>query len=116
MTEGPLPILVLVRDLLFSSRITGAACSSDVLVKVIRDPQKLNGERGRLLIVDLNQAGAIAAAIAWKQASAGVVVGFVSHTDSATIAEARTAGIDRVYARSAFIEALPRLLAGPEIP
>jgi hypothetical protein len=62
--------------------------------------------------VDLNQPGALEAAVAWKGAeSAGRdVVGFVSHVDAATIARARAAGIDRIMPRSRFVEALPELL------
>jgi CheY-like chemotaxis protein len=37
-------------------------------------------------------------------------VGFVSHVDTATIEAARKAGVDRVLARSAFVEQLQGLL------
>jgi hypothetical protein len=55
---------------------------------------------------------AIEAAQAWKGATGGEVVGFVSHVDTATIDRARAAGIDRVLARSRFVELLPQLLVG----
>ena len=105
-----LPILVLVRDLLFSSHITAAARASGVPITTLRDPARVSGARGRRLIVDLNQPGALDAAAAWKDASAGDVVGFVSHVDGETIARARAAGIDRVLPRSRFVEVLPDLL------
>src|SRR5688500_13813215 len=104
------PILVLVRDLVFSSRITATARAEGAAVKVVRDAGKLPGETGKRLIVDLNEDGAIEAAVAWKASSNGEVIGFVSHVDSATIARARDAGIDRVMRRSRFVEELPQLL------
>ena len=115
------PILVLVRDLLFASRITATARAEGVEIRLLRDPAALAGEAaGRRLIVDLNQPGALDAAAAWRTAAGGgaaeraaagrEVVGFVSHVDAATIAAARRAGIDHVLARSAFVEKLPQLL------
>lgn len=107
------PILALVRDLMFLGRINAAAQAAGVTLKVIRDPGKLAGEPGLRLIVDLNLDGAIDAARVWKGALGNPtrdVIGFVSHTDAATIARARDAGIDRVLARSRFVETLPELL------
>ena len=106
-----LPVLVLVRDLMFSSRISAAARATGVEIAVLRDPAQLRGARGRRLIVDLNQPGALEASIEWNSASACDVVGFVSHVDAETIARARAAGIDRVLPRSRFVEMLPELLA-----
>ena len=112
MSEVPAqPVLALVRDLLLSSRISTAARSAGVEVKMVRDPAQLGGVAGRLLLVDLNLAGAIEAAAAWRQASEKPVIGFVAHVDTETIAAARQAGIDRVLARGGFFEALPQLLA-----
>jgi hypothetical protein len=106
-----LPILVLVRDLMFSSRISAAARAAGVAITALRDPAQVTGARGRRLIVDLNQAGALEAAAQWKNASAGDVVGFVSHVDGETISRARAAGIDRIFPRSRFVEILPEILA-----
>ena len=105
-----LPVLALVRDLMFLGRITSTAQAAGVSVKVIRNPAKLVGEAGRRLIVDLNLDGAIEAAGAWRRLTGGEVIGFVSHTDAATIARARDAGVGRILARSGFAEALPNLL------
>lgn len=106
------PILALVRDLLFSSRISATARAINRQVRIIREPAQLANETGNLLIVDLNLAGAVEAAAAWKTNSGQQVVGFVSHVDAETIAKARSLGIDRVMARSHFVEVLPKLLAG----
>ena len=117
MTTGTAPTLALVRDLLFASKITATAASRGTCVQLVRDPAKLGGQPGSRLIVDLNLTGAIEAAQAWKGATGGEVVGFVSHVDTATINRARAAGVDRVLARSRFVELLPQLLGGetPEV-
>jgi hypothetical protein len=106
-----LPVLALVRDLMFSSRITAAARAAGVPVKILRDPGALAVEAGRLVLLDLNQAGTIDAAVAWKTAHPeGQTIGFVSHIDAETIERARAAGIDRVLARGQFVQILPELL------
>src|SRR3954467_5509104 len=106
----PSPVLALVRDLMFSSRISATARAANVPVKLLRDPAALAGAEGRLLIVDLNQPGALEAAVAWKRNASSEVVGFVSHVDAETISRAKSAGIDRVIPRSRFVEILPELL------
>ena len=104
------PVIVLVRDLMFSSRISATARSAGTPVTLLRDPAALAGIAGGRLIVDLNQPGALDAAIAWKEASGGDVIGFVSHVDADTIARAKAAGIDEVMPRSRFVTVLPDLL------
>src|SRR5215217_1007745 len=88
-------ILVLVRDLMFSSRISATARAENAQIKVVRDATKIADEEGARLIVDLNQPDALEQAIAWKQKNSGDVVGFVSHVDKETIERAREAGIHR---------------------
>lgn len=107
---GDSSVLVLVRDLIFSSRITATAKAEGVSVVTIREPAQLAGRTGTRLIVDLNQAGAIEASADWARSSGGEVIGFVSHVDSETIVRAREAGITRVMPRSRFVEQLPQLL------
>jgi hypothetical protein len=104
-------IIVLVRDLMFASRISATAKSLSVPVVMLRDPQALAQEDGIALIVDLNQSGALDAAAEWKARTHGVVMGFTAHIDSDTIARAQSLGIDRVLARSAFVQQLPQLLS-----
>ena len=108
--EAARPILVLVRDLMFSGRIGATARAANAPVRMLRDPAGLGRSEGRRLIVDLNQPGALEASVEWKRATAGEVVGFVSHVDAETIARARAAGIDRVMPRSQFVQVLPELL------
>ena len=104
------PVLVLVRDLMFSGRIGATARAANVPVTFIRDPARLESETGHRLIVDLGQAGALEAAAAWRERTAGEVVGFVAHVDAETIRRARAAGIDRVLTRGQFVQVLPELL------
>ena len=103
--------LVLVRDLMFASKISATAKAGGIEIEMLRDPATLSDRIGRRLIVDLNQPGAIEAAGAWKAGEQGrQVVGFVSHTDAQTIARARSAGIDQVMARSQFVASIDALL------
>jgi len=115
MTDAiPKPLLlVLVRDLMFCSKITATASAANIPFKVIRDPAKLAGEVGDRLMVDLNQPQAIDAAAQWRTATGQPAIGFVSHVDVEAIAAAKAAGIDRVMARSQFVQQLPMLLAEP---
>ena len=78
MRQTSSPVLVLVRDLLFASKISGTAQAMQVSVKMIRDPEKLAAEHGDRLIVDLNRPGALEAAASWKSSAGGSVIGFVS--------------------------------------
>jgi hypothetical protein len=112
MSEQVEPILIFVRDLMFSTRIVEAARAAGVPFKVIRKPEALPAEAGRVLFVDLNQEGAIDAAQAWKAASGGRAVGFVSHVDTEAIARANAAGIDQILSRGQFTQVLPSLLQG----
>jgi hypothetical protein len=111
MTDAPAPILLLCRDLMFVSKVTATARALGVAVQVIRDVAPLPQQGGRLL-VDLNQPGAVEAASAWKTATAGQVVGFVSHIDTETIDKARSAGLDQVLPRSRFTATLEQILGG----
>ncbi len=109
-TDSMPPILVLVRDLMFASKIRATAQAGGASVQMLREPNQLAGAMGWRLIVDLNQPGALDAAVAWKGRTGGEVVGFVSHVDAQTIQSARLAGVDQVLPRSRFVEVLPELL------
>jgi len=103
-------VLALVADLMFSSRISGAAKAAGAQVQILRKPEQLAAAEGELLLADLNVDGAAAAAANWGSRERRRVVGFVSHMDSAAIAAAREAGVQEIMARSRFIEVLPELL------
>ena len=110
-TPPPPAVLLLCRDLMFVSKVTATARATGATVKVVRDPAQLPPTGGRLF-VDLNQDGALDAAVAWKRATAGEVVGFASHVDADTMGRARQSGLDQVLARSQFTAGLERLLGG----
>ncbi len=103
-------VLVLVRDLILASRVTATAKELGVPYKLLRKPEALAGETGRLLIVDLNLELALEGAAAWQKLTQCDVVGFVAHVDAETINRARTAGLQKVLARSRFVELLPEIL------
>jgi CheY-like chemotaxis protein len=107
------PVLALVRDLMFSSKISAEARSAGVPCKIIRDPAQLAtaDPAPQFLLVDLNLPGAIEAASTWRQGSGKPVIGFVSHVDSDTISKARASGIDLVQARSQFVQQLGQRFA-----
>lgn len=106
----PRIVLALVRDLIFASKISASSRTAEVECRILRDPGALSGQSGDLLLVDLNEPGAIEAASQWQRDSGRSVVGFVSHVDAARIEQARQAGLTRVMARSGFVAALPSLL------
>lgn len=111
MSDAAAPILLLCRDLMFVSKVTATARAQGVTVQVVRDPAQLP-QQGTKLLVDLNQAGAIEAASAWRVASGGRVIGFVSHVDTQTIERARAAGLDEVLPRSRFSAMLEQIVGG----
>ena len=112
-----LPVLVLVRDLIFATRIDATARAEGVTITLLRVPSRLRDAEGTRLILDLNEPGALDAAIAWKIAAPAQgpkrqIVGYVSHVDTHTIKRARTAGVDRILPRSRFVEELTAILRG----
>jgi hypothetical protein len=107
-------VIVLVRDLMFAGRVGATARAEGVAVKMLRDPAGLADADGARLVVDLDLAGALAAAVEWKKRTAGQVIAFVAHTNADAIRTAQHAGLDKVLARGAFVELLPRLLRGED--
>jgi hypothetical protein len=95
---------------MFVTKITATARAAGIEVRVIREPTRLADQAGDRLIVDLNQEGTIPAAADWQRATCRPVIGFVSHVDKETTARARAAGLDRIVARSYFVEHLQQLL------
>ena len=106
----PLPVLALVSDLIFSTKISAEARAAGVPLKIVRQAAQLAQQPGAKLIVDLNMPAAIEAAAAWGKSTGKPVIAFVSHEDRATIDQARQAGLPRIMARSQFVTALPSLL------
>lgn len=114
-------VVALVADLLFASRIRGAAAAVGVRVQTVGTPAALRkavaDARPRLVLVDLDaRVGDAPAAIAEVKGEAGEgavrIVAFGSHLERDALLAARSAGADRVMARSAFVRELPAILQG----
>jgi hypothetical protein len=105
------PIIALMSDLIFFSKIAAEARAAGQSATMIRSASALGETAGKMLLVDLNMAGAIDAAAKWQQATGKPAVGFVSHVDADAIAAAKAAGIQQVMARSRFVQVLPDLVA-----
>ncbi|HUB26968.1 MAG TPA: hypothetical protein VL992_16195 [Tepidisphaeraceae bacterium] len=110
MSQGE-PIIALMSDLIFFSKIAAEAKAAGQSATMIRTVASLGGQQGKMLLVDLNMTGAIDAAAQWQQATGRPAIGFVSHVDAAAIAAAKAAGLAQVLARSRFVQVLPELVA-----
>ena len=113
-------ILAILDDLMFTSKIKGAAAHLGVPISFARSSDAaLAGMRAsppKLVIVDLNNPrtdplGTVGQMKADPALSAIPIVGFASHVQTDVIEAARQAGVDDVLARSAFTQRLPEILA-----
>lgn len=101
-------VLFLSSDLMFSSRVLGAAKQLGVDLQLVTKPSDLPSRLTsdcRLLLIDLAQPQLeVSAAItALRQiAPAAQSVAFGSHVDTASLAAAKEAGCDVVLSRSQF--------------
>lgn len=114
-------VLAAVEDLLFRSKISETAQAVGVEAAFPRNPRKLLEELRAsppdLLVLDLNSSRfepmelfrIVSSDDALREVS---TVGFLSHVQGDLALAAREAGCDRVMARSAFVENLPRILSG----
>lgn len=122
MTEsGETAAVALVADLMFASRVRGAAAAVGVEAKTVSRADALVEEtrklRPRLVLLDLEARGvdvpALVARLREDPDTAGVpIIAFGSHVNREALQGARRAGVDRVLARSAFVRELPELLRG----
>lgn len=113
------PPVVVVADMLFASRVRGAAQAAGVGVATVGRADALARalKRGgaRLVLLDLElRSGDAAAAIREVRSDPAhadlTIVAWASHTNGEVLKAAREAGADRVLARSAFVNVLPELL------
>ncbi len=116
--------LALVADLLFASRIRGVAALVGVPVATVGTATALlrvaREQQPQLILIDLDaRVGDAVALIAELKADpvlgAVRVVAFGSHLEREVLQAARSAGADRVMARSAFVRELQPLLRGIDI-
>lgn len=114
MAEGG--IVALAADMIFASRMRGAAAATNTEVVLARDAAdflaKIQELKPRLAILDLDRRGLDVAAVvrAAKTAADTQLLAYVSHVREDLIAEARQAGADRVMARGAFANQMADLL------
>lgn len=109
-----MPILVLVEDLIFLSKIRETAKLVNVEVEVAQ-PAKLSERLASgtvsAVICDLNFRPSLDAVRGMKRDFCSIpVIGFLSHVQAELATAAREAGCDTVIARSAFTLRLPDLL------
>ena len=105
-------IAAFVDDLLFRSKLRAVSAHTGAEVRFLRDAGDPAVGEATLAIVDLDAPGAPGAIAQLVAAWPGLrVVGFVSHVHAERIREARAAGATEIMARSAFVNALPGLLA-----
>ncbi len=122
MGEAERPILALVDDLFISARIDAAARATGRPVRYVRSPADFQAalrEAAPTAIL----VGMAATRLPWEElvrqakadpATAGVyVLAFGPHKDLELRRIALEVGADRVIANSAFVRALPTLLAAP---
>jgi CheY-like chemotaxis protein len=114
----PAKVLAVVEDIFFLAKIQQTARQLGVTVEAVT-PDALQGRvasnGASAILLDLNHRSgkAIAALESIKNDPATrhvPVVAFLSHVQTDLAQSARTAGCDRVLARSTFSQQLPRLL------
>jgi CheY-like chemotaxis protein len=111
------PILMVVPDLFFSTRIASTAAQLGVGVSACAAADlgtRARTDPPRLVLVDLHAPGALDAVRALRADSATRalrVVGFYSHVDQATREAALQAEVTEVLPRSAFTVRLAEILA-----
>ncbi len=105
---------------MFTSKLRSTAGHVGARVTFARSSQaalsQMRAEAPSLVILDLNNPrtdpmGTVAAMKADATLATIPTLGFVSHVDTATIDAARAVGVTDVLARSAFVNALPDILA-----
>ena len=115
--EAAAPSLVLTigRDLIFSSKISGAARNAGRTSRSVRSIEDLKqglAEKPTHVIVDLNVEGLdIPEAIQLVQAAtpAPRLMAYYSHVETEVARQARGLGVMEIYARSKLVQLLPEL-------
>lgn len=112
------PVLAIISDLMFRSKIDDAARKAGVPLRVAKNVEQLDRHLGNatpaVVLMDLEMEGLDAGAMlgrlrATPTAANVPVIGFAGHTNVEVIRAARADGV-QVMARSAFVAELPALM------
>ena len=109
-------VAALAADLIFATRIAAAITAAGAEPRIVDDGPALWDAIERwpeLVLIDLATPGweePVRRAKSLPQTRAIPIVAFGSHVDTGTLRAARQAGCDHSWARSRFVEELPRLL------
>lgn len=113
-------ILVVADDLLFRSKISTVAKATGVTVRAATTPdaaiERAREDHPTLVLIDLDGGRPQPFEVLRRfsedpELKSLSTVGFVSHVHADLVRQARAMGIGQVFARSAFVTALPDLLA-----
>lgn len=114
------PVVALVTDLMFATRIADAIRhqgADPILASSAAELRQALDRWPELVLIDLHALPAeewqpeVRRAKSLPQSRAISIVAFGSHVDTGALKAARAAGCDHVWARSRFVEGLPQLVA-----
>jgi DNA-binding NarL/FixJ family response regulator len=113
--DSPIDGLLLTRDLLFTSKVTGTAAALGWRVETVATLEALRTEVERsaplAIFVDLAAPDIdLSAVVACADVPRPAIIGFGSHVDVNRLESARQAGFDDVMPRSKFSSSLPQIL------
>jgi CheY-like chemotaxis protein len=118
MAAQPQPVLVVISDLIFRSKIDDAARRAGVPLRVAKSLDQLDRHLGNALpavvLLDLEMEGLDSPGVlnrlrANPEVAKVPVIGFAGHTNVQVIHAARADGV-QVMARSAFVAQLPAMM------
>ena len=118
MADQPQPVLVVISDLIFRSKIDDAARRAGVPLRIAKTVEQLDRHLGNaipaVVLMDLEMEGlerpVLLDRLRANPAAATVpVIGFAGHTNVEVIHAARADGV-QVMARSAFVAQLPAMM------
>ena len=113
------PLVVVVRDLVFRSKIHAAAERQGVPLRLAPRGatliEAIAGLDRPVVLADLGEPGLIDQIRGAKAGGPVRVIGYLGHLQEALMAEARAAGVDEVLTRGQFVARLDSLLQGGEL-
>ena len=109
--------IAIVSDMIFATRISATARKVGADCRIVKDPsalqEALESQNPATVLVDMNCDGISpeeAIRTAKSHCPNARVVAFFSHVQTELEEQARAAGADDVWPRSAFVQRLPQLL------